>query len=654
MERIKLSNFRKIKDNWDLDLAPITFFTGTNNSGKSTIFKALLLLEDFVKSSNHFKLEFKGPNSKKHKIQSYKNAVSGFMLNSQNWDLKFTYYNLGHIVSFHFEPQGFDNGIVNKGKLKFLEITRDQDKSKLIIENTGSNNYLLMLDNSFLEDISSLEVENNLKSAKNIIPKIEKEIQENERNLKELISRKNDIENTSQGSLKDPFESWLFERTKSGSGKVSSYIKALELISDKIRYDIFENYVIDKVIELYRDVLVEQKIEGGKYYDEKRPSYGMSGFYSAALKKYIEFLEDNRDIHLATKKDRSNGMENIKIVKSEDYKNLSRIIIEITQEIKILKGKLTSLKRQEKSTSVNVEEKIVFRPEFSLTEFDSRFLSIDAIITNVLPKYLAEEQKRFGKIDESIELKKSYKFGEKVRDLLSFSIDHLSPHRNNQTRLYVNADISSDINEVIRENANNPFSKNSKAGAFLKTWMSKFDIGQDYNINQIEGVATQIKITDNGLEFDLADKGFGAGQVFTILLKIALVINLKENEIRTIQNKHRRKGYEEFLNTILIEEPEANLHPGLQSKLAELFLDANKEFGINFIIETHSEYIIRKSQLLNLENPNFFKLYYFDVDKPYEMEYLNNGKFNRDFGEGFTDVADNIEVEIYKKNIKRK
>jgi predicted ATP-dependent endonuclease of OLD family len=341
-------------------------------------------------------------------------------------------------------------------------------------------------------------------------------------------------------------------------------------------------------------------------------------------------------------------MENIKIVKSEDYKNLSRIIIEITQEIKILKGKLTSLKRQEKSTSVNVEEKIVFRPEFSLTEFDSRFLSIDAIITNVLPKYLAEEQKRFGKIDESIELKKSYKFGEKVRDLLSFSIDHLSPHRNNQTRLYVNADISSDINEVIRENANNPFSKNSKAGAFLKTWMSKFDIGQDYNINQIEGVATQIKITDNGLEFDLADKGFGAGQVFTILLKIALAINLKENEIRTIQNKLRRKGYEEFLNTILIEEPEANLHPALQSKLTDLFYEVYKEHSLCFIIETHSEYILRQSQV---HVKNFYKnseikhqmpfgVYYFDENKgPYKMSYDDEGKFIEDFGSGFFDVS---------------
>ena len=40
MDKIKISNFRKVKGTWDLNLAPVTFFTGTNNSGKSSVLKS--------------------------------------------------------------------------------------------------------------------------------------------------------------------------------------------------------------------------------------------------------------------------------------------------------------------------------------------------------------------------------------------------------------------------------------------------------------------------------------------------------------------------------------------------------------------------------------------------------------------------------------
>lgn len=81
-------------------------------------------------------------------------------------------------------------------------------------------------------------------------------------------------------------------------------------------------------------------------------------------------------------------------------------------------------------------------------------------------------------------------------------------------------------------------------------------------------------------------------------------------------------------------------------------------------METHSEYIIRKSQLLFVDyaNPqeslfpamriqhNPFVVYYFDKNGPYEMKYKNDGSFNKPFGEGFLDVVDDIALEIFLKN----
>ena len=105
---------------------------------------------------------------------------------------------------------------------------------------------------------------------------------------------------------------------------------------------------------------------------------------------------------------------------------------------------------------------------------------------------------------------------------------------------------------------------------------------------------------------------------------------------------------------ILIEEPEVNLHPAFQSRLADMFMEAYQNYGIRFILETHSEYVLRKTQVLvknfkekNPEKPHPFGVYYFDKDKgPFKMEYRNDGKFITDFGTGFFDVSANLAFEI--------
>ena len=67
----------------------------------------------------------------------------------------------------------------------------------------------------------------------------------------------------------------------------------------------------------------------------------------------------------------------------------------------------------------------------------------------------------------------------------------------------------------------------------------------------------------------LADYGFGITQLFAILLTIAT------NAV-----------YTSYPRVIAIEEPENHLHPAFQSKLADMFYEAHKEFNLSFIIET--------------------------------------------------------------------
>lgn len=110
----------------------------------------------------------------------------------------------------------------------------------------------------------------------------------------------------------------------------------------------------------------------------------------------------------------------------------------------------------------------------------------------------------------------------------------------------------------------------------------------------------------------------------------------------------------------LIEEPEANLHPSFQSKLADLFIDSASKFNHNFIIETHSEYMVRKFQYWVAKGKiksEDVKIYYFDNQNNdsevkdldlTEISILQNGDLSKPFGEGFYDEAINLQYELLR------
>lgn len=179
----------------------------------------------------------------------------------------------------------------------------------------------------------------------------------------------------------------------------------------------------------------------------------------------------------------------------------------------------------------------------------------------------------------------------------------------------------------------------------IRKWMIEFKIGTNFHISTpLAGEAYQCSIIDeNGKSINLADKGMGSLQIMTLLFRLATIIKKHKGETIHV--------------TLIIEEPELNLHPALQSKLAELFYEVNKKNKIKFIVETHSEYLIRRSQVIvaneefvnqqDLEENNMFKVYYFPTDAlPYSMNYRTDGKFSNEFGEGFYDVSSDLSFEI--------
>jgi predicted ATPase len=224
--------------------------------------------------------------------------------------------------------------------------------------------------------------------------------------------------------------------------------------------------------------------------------------------------------------------------------------------------------------------------------------------------------------------------------------EYIYAHSANQMIIYNSKDSNDYLVKTIHEFANMRIKSGESANRFIKEWMQKFEIGIDYRLRSVGGEAHTIEIKDDKNNYVyLADKGMGSIQLMILLLRLATFIGNK---------KSMPRGKDV---TIMVEEPELNLHPKLQSNLIDLFVYLNKKYGFKFIIETHSEYLVRKSQVIvgdqnyktidELKKNNPFKVYYFPENgNPYEMEYTLSGLFENDFDTGFFDEATKHQLKL--------
>ncbi len=177
-------------------------------------------------------------------------------------------------------------------------------------------------------------------------------------------------------------------------------------------------------------------------------------------------------------------------------------------------------------------------------------------------------------------------------------------------------------------------------------WLKFFKISDGIEFRDIEGYGKVIFLLKNGKKINLKDEGFGINSIISLILNIIF----------------SSKGSIAYDKIQWIEEPESNLHPALQSRLADFFVDVLDKSNSpshssknQFIIETHSEYLIRKFQYLvakGILKKEDISIYYFGND-PKKSDYITeikidkNGRLNPDFGEGFFDEASRLISSLW-------
>ena len=203
-----------------------------------------------------------------------------------------------------------------------------------------------------------------------------------------------------------------------------------------------------------------------------------------------------------------------------------------------------------------------------------------------------------------------------------------------------------------------------KQGDFLNKWIRKFQIGDAIHIKGTdEGLGVLIYLEKDGELRLLADEGYGISQLVVLLLQIETQIATAT--IRQIAGERSviYKPIYDF-SSIYVEEPEIHLHPKFQSLLADMFVEAYQEYKIRFIIETHSEYLIRRLQVMVADKdipltPDKVSLNYVEKDETTgistnrQIKILEDGRLSEPFGTGFLDEAGNSARNLLLLKVKK-
>ena len=173
----------------------------------------------------------------------------------------------------------------------------------------------------------------------------------------------------------------------------------------------------------------------------------------------------------------------------------------------------------------------------------------------------------------------------KLEELFS-RINYLGPLRDYPKRQYYwtndsqSLDVGTKGERAIQTIlSSNNFEAKDSLSEKVAYWLKELGLIHSFEIKSLSAGSNiyqvHVKISEKSSEVLLTDVGFGVSQIIPV---ITLCYCVPEGSI------------------LLIEQPEIHLHPKIQAGLADVFIDAIKTRGIQIILESHSEHLLRRLQ----------------------------------------------------------
>jgi predicted ATPase len=694
VKSIALTNFRRFKELPKIELGGVTFFVGPNNSGKSTVVKAIQLIKNYLSQRDITSYDLSLLEDNYKNILNWKRLVHHGK-EPVNDEVEITFESSGIRCNVLFTGEGLDTTI------RVLNIKLLAGKYQLDVSITGnqwqvefqehsrsltgiSDNEIQLL--SLNREISIQESELHLKKYElNRLSAKAKVLNEDNSDYKRKLSWKDNedsqfhfeklydkvrqskkfveeqltstrLDENESAELRNIFKQlWREFRSIKSEQRSASGLLSVETLKPAVQKTLnFTDEVIGKREKL-RPVAPFDPYGELDEFDWERAEYKYqeeSQVYSN-FRELIDFINKEADeldlILLRYGSDKSKA-KNFTV---NDKYRLTNEINSITKKLQDLKSKRNKLSHNQ---SLSKDEHNSFELDFIFQADPKDDNSLETLVQKIIDQNRKEYRNKKGgyKGDDtaarnalrqsSNDLRNSIQIHQK--NLEETGIFRIGNHSGAQSVTYNIGGGLDPLAMAIHEYFSLKLAedKDHPLNQFLNKWLRIFEVGDALRVIPLEGDAYQLKVVNGDAEVHLADKGKGSVQAVFILLNLLTVAE------RLRQDKKLNSAL------VMIEEPEVNLHPYLQSKLTDFFHEVNRDFGIQFIIETHSEYLVRRVRVVGIENNLFglnsknpFKVIFFGEDGPYDMGFQENGKFIERFEPGFYDHADDLEMEAFDK-----
>jgi predicted ATPase len=184
---------------------------------------------------------------------------------------------------------------------------------------------------------------------------------------------------------------------------------------------------------------------------------------------------------------------------------------------------------------------------------------------------------------------------------------------------------------------------NKKFEEKLSNALTNFGIADKVYVKNV-GFTRELRVVVNGIDSNIKDVGFGVSLQLPIFAQSIISDGwAKSSSGDVLQGQ-----------TLLIEQPEVHLHPQLQAKFIDALIGISKRN--RYIIETHSEHIIRMLQIIVKEKRHGIRgsdisITYLRKEgrkmvKTFHAIEEDSGKLKPLFPKGFYDVSYNLAFEL--------
>ena len=179
----------------------------------------------------------------------------------------------------------------------------------------------------------------------------------------------------------------------------------------------------------------------------------------------------------------------------------------------------------------------------------------------------------------------------------------------------------------------------------ILNWLQRLELIDSYDLRPISDTNQDyeflIKKYKGGPEVRLTDVGFGVSQVLPVLI---LCYYAPEGSI------------------LILEQPEAHLHPKVQTELADVLIDVVENRNVQIILESHSEYLLSRLQRRIAEKEiaaTDTALYFCEIkDGTSEIEQLNVDEYGNIrnwpqdfFGDVTGELIKKTKVEMQQRKV---